>query len=167
METPVKPISNADTRSRRSAALPLSGLAKIDARDDGSGRRGYPAGTGSRGQSGHLDDKPPRQDPADEQRPPRLAGHILPAAGTLLGVTATLIALVKLLETQVQATVVDELASGIGIVFLVAAVFSYSSIRLELYPRASRYVERVADVAFVLGLMALAALTSLFAWQVL
>lgn len=103
----------------------------------------------------------------DDPAATRPATHILSTSGTMLGVTTTLIGLVKLLETQTQASRVDELAGGVLLLFLVAAVTSYSSIRTELRPAMSRRLERVADVLFVLGIVSLATVGLIFAWEVL
>jgi flagellar motor component MotA len=99
---------------------------------------------------------------------PRPATHVLSTAGTMLGVTATLVGLIKLLESQTHPRQVDELAGAVVVLFLLAAIASYASIRLEYRAeKLSRRSERIADVAFVLGLLSLAGLTILFAWQVL
>lgn len=84
----------------------------------------------------------------------------------MLGVTTTLIGLVKLLETQSQASPVDELAGGVLLLFLFAAIASYSSIRFEMKPSMSRRLERLADVAFILGVLSLAIVSLIFAWQI-
>lgn len=85
----------------------------------------------------------------------------------MLGATTTLIGLIKLLETQSRAYKVDEMAGGVVILFLCAAVLSYASIRLTVRPTMSRRMEWAAEAAFVVGLACLAALTVVFAWDVL
>lgn len=106
----------------------------------------------------------------DSQRPTpsfRPATHILSAASTMLGVTTTLIGLIKLLETQTRAYSVDEAAGGVVVMFLFAAVLSYASIRVDVAPQMSRRMERLADALFVVGLACLAVLTIVFAWDIL
>lgn len=106
----------------------------------------------------------------DDQRPaplPRPANHILSIAGTMLGVTTTLIGLIKLIETQTKASRVDEMAGAVVIVFLFAAVTSYASIRAGVRTALSQSMERLADAAFVIGLASLAVLAVIFAWEVI
>lgn len=93
--------------------------------------------------------------------------HILPTAGTMLGLCTTLIGLVKLLESQTVATAVDECAGVVGAFFLFSALTSYGSIRFERQPALSARLERIADACFMLGLCSLALLSLVFAYEVL
>ena len=97
----------------------------------------------------------------------RPATHILGMAGTMLGVTTTLIGLVKLLETQSIKLNIDELAGFLVIVFLFSAVMSYASIRTEERARLSKRLERSADLGFMVGLVTLGVLALVFAWEIL
>ncbi|MBM0207524.1 hypothetical protein JNW90_34505 [Micromonospora sp. STR1s_5] len=97
----------------------------------------------------------------------RPATHILGMAGTMLGVTTTLIGLVKVLETQSIKSNVDELAGVLVVLFLFSAVISYASIRTEDRARLSRKLERSADLAFMLGLLSLGVLALIFAWELI
>lgn len=51
-----------------------------------------------------------------------LSSHILPTAGTMLGICTTLIGLVKLFETRVGPSHVDEYAGLIAVLFLISAL---------------------------------------------
>lgn len=58
-----------------------------------------------------------------------LASHILPVSGTMIGVCATLIGLVKLAESKHGSSHVDEFAAVAAVTFLASALTSYLSIR--------------------------------------
>jgi hypothetical protein len=100
-------------------------------------------------------------------RPAGLTQHILPIAGTMLGICTTLIGLVKLLETQSVATLVDEFAGLVGACFLFSAILSYSSIRTEPRPALSSRLERGADAMFLVGLTSLSVLSLVFAFELI
>jgi hypothetical protein len=96
----------------------------------------------------------------------RLANHILPASGTMIGICTTLIGLVKIVESRSGPSVVDEYGAAIAVAFLFSALFSYLSIRLsEGSPTVGRRCERAADFAFLLGLVCLVGLIGLFAFE--
>ena len=97
----------------------------------------------------------------------RPAAHILGMAGTMVGVTTTLIGLVKLLETPSLKLNIDEPAGFLVIVFLFSAVMSYASIRTEERARLSKRLERSADLSFIVGLVTLGVLALIFAWELL
>ncbi|WP_153796899.1 hypothetical protein [Foetidibacter luteolus] len=77
-----------------------------------------------------------------------IAHHILGSSTTMIGVCITVITLFKLLNTRLQ-TYADELLSFDTLVFTVAALFSYASLRSNNNAR----LEQVADIAFFLGLL--------------
>jgi hypothetical protein len=94
-----------------------------------------------------------------------LPKHILPAAGTMLGICTTLIGLVKVVEPTVGASRVDEFASLTALLFLCSALVSYASLRRS--GPASQRLEQAADLSFLLGLVSLAAVSVLFAYEVI
>lgn len=94
-----------------------------------------------------------------------LSRHILPNAGTMVGVCTTLIGLVKLLEARIGPSHVDEYAALTAILFLVSAVASYLSIRLKDESDLAVRLERCADICFVLGLASLSMIAVLFAYE--
>ena len=102
---------------------------------------------------------------ADE--PAKLSPHILPTAGTMLGICTTLIGLVKVFEARVASSRVDEFAGLVAVLFLVSALSSYTSIRTGLRPRLSRMFERIADACFVVGLVGLASVSLFFAYELI
>lgn len=97
----------------------------------------------------------------------RLPQHILPTAGTMLGICTTLIGLVRIVEAQTGPSRVDELGGLVGALFLFSAIASYGSIRTESRATLSRRLERAADLCFLLGLASLAALSLVFAYELL
>ena len=94
-----------------------------------------------------------------------LSRHILPTAGTMVGVCTTLIGLVKILEARIGPSHVDEYAALTAILFLVSAIASYLSIRLGAGSDLEARLERSADICFVLGLVSLSIISVLFAYE--
>jgi hypothetical protein len=95
-----------------------------------------------------------------------LSRHILPSAGTLLGVCATLIGLVKLVGPKIGPTHVDQYAALTAVIFLTSAAASYVSIRHAHRPALSRRCELIADRCFMLGLVAITLIALLFAYEI-
>ena len=95
----------------------------------------------------------------------RLAQHILPNSATMIGVCVTAVGLVKVAEAHIGPSNVDNYSALAGIVFLVSAICSYMSLRVQ--GAVSVTLERIADVSFMLGLVALTGITMLFAYEVI
>ena len=72
--------------------------------------------------------------------------------------------LVKIIEHEAGQTLADEIVGTIALLFLASAVLSYFAIRNPRRPVLNLWLERVADGGFLLGLLAIAALTVLFAY---
>jgi hypothetical protein len=96
-----------------------------------------------------------------------LSKHILPSSGTMIGVCATLIGLVKVVEERIGESRVDEYAALASLLFLASAIASYISIRHPDRPRLSERCELVADQCFLVGLIGIAAITLLFAYSII
>jgi hypothetical protein len=96
-----------------------------------------------------------------------LASHILPVSGTMIGVCATLIGLVKLAEAKHGSSHVDEYAAMAAVTFLASALTSYLSIRYSNRARLSFQIERIADVIFLCGLIGITLVATLFAYEVI
>ncbi|MDB5650574.1 MAG: putative rane protein [Hyphomicrobiales bacterium] len=75
-----------------------------------------------------------------------LVRHILPSAGTMIGICATLIELVKLLEGQTGPTYADEWGAISALIFLFSAIFSYLAIGTVIRVRLRHMLERIADL---------------------
>lgn len=107
-----------------------------------------------------------RSEPAGGRDNPRLSSHILPAAGTMVGVCTTLIGLVKIAEAAGSPpSMVDQCYGLAALVFLASAFTSYLSMRADTQIRRATWLERLADWCFMAGLTALAAISLLFAWE--
>jgi hypothetical protein len=96
-----------------------------------------------------------------------LASHILPVSGTMIGVCATLIGLVRLAEAKHGSSHVDEYAALAAVTFLASALTSYLSIRYSDRAKFSFRVERMADVIFLCGLIGITLVARLFAYEVI
>ncbi len=83
----------------------------------------------------------------------RISNHILPTSATMIGVCMTVINIVKLVESQSGNSHADEFLAVDSVFFMISAVASYVSMRREETNRFGGYFERVADVAFILGLV--------------
>jgi uncharacterized membrane protein len=86
--------------------------------------------------------------------------HILPTAANLLGLCFVILSVIKVLKLG-DRTVIDELMAVAVVIFLIASIFSYASIRSKT--RTDLY-EKVADTVFLsgLGLLTLTALIIVF-----
>jgi hypothetical protein len=96
-----------------------------------------------------------------------LSKHILPSSGTMIGVCATLIGLVKLAEAHIGPSRVDEYAALASLLFLASAIASYVSIRHTGHERISERCEAIADQCFLAGLIGIAVITLFFAYEVI
>ena len=97
----------------------------------------------------------------------RLSNHILPNASTMIGVCVTAVGLVKVAEAHIGPSSVDNYCATAGVIFLLSAFCSYIALRSPEGSRAAMVLERIADVSFMLGLVALTAITLLFAYEVI
>ena len=83
----------------------------------------------------------------------------------MVGVCTTLISLVKIAEGRIGPSAVDKLYGITALVFLVSASASYVSMRKADEARAASLLERVADRCFIVGLIGLATVSVLFAYE--
>ncbi|MER2265960.1 hypothetical protein [Methylobacterium oxalidis] len=110
-----------------------------------------------------------RREPPGERKDEgsALSHHILPSAATMIGICTTLIGLVKIAEAQIGQSRTDEWVGLAALLFLVSALTSYLSLRLPMSRPVGRRLERAADLFFLLGLIALSALSLAFAYEVI
>jgi hypothetical protein len=99
----------------------------------------------------------------DRQR--ELAREILPASGTMIGVCTTLIGLVKVVEMQIGPSRVDEYISLATLVFVASALAAYAAIRYVHRPKLRDLFERAADYLFLFGLLVIAVIAVLYAYE--
>jgi hypothetical protein len=94
-----------------------------------------------------------------------LSRHILPTSATMIGVCTTFIGLVKVAESKIGPSHVDEYASLAALIFLVSATSSYLSMRYSRSAGFSARCERVADTLFLAGLFSITLIALLFAYE--
>jgi hypothetical protein len=88
----------------------------------------------------------------NERERKNMSQHILPIAANLLGLCFLILSLKKLWKVDGVARFVDKLDGVAIIVFLVASVLSYMSMRSR---ERSELYERIADIIFLAGLFML------------
>lgn len=94
-----------------------------------------------------------------------LSLHILPNAGTMIGICTTLIGLVKIAEGHIGPSHVDEYFGLAALLFLASALTSYLSMRALTGDRLGAQLERAADLCFMAGLIMLSLISLLFAYE--
>ena len=104
-------------------------------------------------------DLPARDDPLQER--------ILSTSGTLVGVCATLIGLVKVVEHRQGLSHVDEYAGCVGVVFVFCALLAYLALRTTRRGKAHLIVGTLADLLFLAGLIGLAGVSVMFAYDLI
>ena len=89
-----------------------------------------------------------------------ISHHILPTAANLLGLCFVILSFMKITKMGLE-TIIDELLASAIVIFLVACVFSYASIRSL---QRSGSFEQIADSVFLAGLalLTVAALVIVF-----
>jgi magnesium-transporting ATPase (P-type) len=107
----------------------------------------------------------PKPTPEDEAHG-RMAERILSTSGTMVGVCATMIGLVKLTEVRRGLSHIDELAGVTAVLFVFCALLAYLALRSRR-PLWRARLEATADLMFLIGLAALAVLGVLFAFDVI
>jgi hypothetical protein len=88
--------------------------------------------------------------------------HILPTSSNLLGLCFVILSFMKITRTGLE-TIIDELVSVAIVLFLIASIFSYGSLRSRRRPAV---LERVADLIFLSGLALLALISLVIAFEV-
>ncbi|HEY0220057.1 MAG TPA: hypothetical protein VGC26_09890 [Afipia sp.] len=96
-----------------------------------------------------------------------LSTHILPTSGTMIGVSATLVGLVKIVEVRTGPSHVDEYAALTTVLFLISAISSFVAMRYADRRRLSARCELIADQTFLIGLVSVAAIAIFFAYEII
>ena len=111
-----------------------------------------------------MTDDTERSQPQDDNQ---LQERILSTSGGMVGVCATLIGLVKVVERNGVLSHVDEYAGCTAVIFVFSALFAYLAIRAPRKGRVHSAFGAVADLLFVVGLIALAAISLMFAYDLI
>jgi len=94
-----------------------------------------------------------------------ISRHILPTSSNLLGICFVILNFIKLWKVgRVEQLVVDKLVGVSIILFLIASVLSYASMRSA---RKAESYEKIADIVFLIGLSFLALISIITAFEVL
>lgn len=96
-----------------------------------------------------------------------LSPHILGASVVMIGVSTTLVGLVKVAKAHMGQSHVDQYASLAGLLFLLSAGASYLSIRYGNRAGLGRRCEQMADLLFIVGLVGMSAISIFFAYEVI
>jgi uncharacterized membrane protein len=81
-----------------------------------------------------------------------ISHHILSTSSNMLGICFLIFSLIKVSQYEAKS-IMDEIIAFLIIVFLVACLLSYSSIR---FGKRGDLYEKVADIVFLVGLTVLA-----------
>jgi hypothetical protein len=96
-----------------------------------------------------------------------VAQQVFVVSAAMVGVCLTLMGLVSIISSLNQvATVTEELLAADSIVFLVACLSGYFSLRSESAEQARRF-ERVADVTFVVAMVTVVAIGAIVALRLI
>jgi hypothetical protein len=85
----------------------------------------------------------------------------------MIGVCTTLVGLVKVAELRRGSSHVDEYAAIVAVTFLASALTSYLSIRYSRWVQVSIWIEQLADIIFLCGLVGITLVATLFAYEVI
>ena len=93
-----------------------------------------------------------------------LSHHILPNSATMVGVCIMVISIVKTLGPGLTSYLIDKALAIDSLLFMVSALLSFLSIRLE---RPAVRLERWAEVIFLLGLASMTLITVIFSFEII
>ncbi len=82
-----------------------------------------------------------------------LSHHILPNSSMMLGVCMTVISIIKVVGVRHGQNKIAEAFALDSIFFLVSAVLSYASMRIDRQTEHAVRLEKFADASFVFGLL--------------
>ena len=101
-------------------------------------------------------------------RETELSVHILGVSAALVGVCLTVIGLLQVVQRLRNLnTPTDDLLAGDAVLFLVACLFAYSSLRSPSFGRQRRRLERAADGCFLCALAIMTFVAGAIAFQLL
>lgn len=94
---------------------------------------------------------------------PNLSHHILPNSATMVGVCITVISIVKGMNPGLTNFLIDKVLAVDSVLFMTSALLSFSSIRM---PESNQYLERWAEVLFLIGLVSMTLITVIFSFEI-
>lgn len=92
-----------------------------------------------------------------------LSRHILPNSATMVGVCIMVISIVKSMPSNMVSYLIDKALAIDSVLFLISALFSFLSIRLE---RSTLSLERWAEMIFILGLVSMTMIAVIFSFEI-
>ena len=92
-----------------------------------------------------------------------LSHHILPNSATMVGACIMVISIVKSLEPDLTNYLIDKALAIDSLLFMISALLSFSSIRLE---QSAERLERWAEVLFLIGLVSMTLITVVFSFEI-
>jgi hypothetical protein len=92
-----------------------------------------------------------------------LSHHILPNSATMAGFCIMAISLVKGMNPDLTSYLIDKALAIDSVLFLVSALLSFSSIRLQ---KSTENLERWAEIIFLLGLASMTLITLIFSFEI-
>lgn len=92
-----------------------------------------------------------------------LSHHILPNSATMVGVCIMVISIVKSMPADMVSYVIDKALAIDSLLFMVSALFSFLSIRLQ---RSTARLERWAEMIFILGLVSMTMIAVIFSFEI-
>jgi hypothetical protein len=91
-----------------------------------------------------------------------ISKHILPTSATMVGVSITVVSLVRLLEVHAGIeTIIDDVAAVAAVTFLLSVFLSFMSLRTP----DGAWGERYASLVFLFGLLLLVGCGLMLAWE--
>lgn len=93
-----------------------------------------------------------------------LSHHILPNSATMVGVCIMVISIVKSLPFNTVNHFIDKALAVDSVLFMVSALFSFLSIRLE---HSNLRFERWAEMIFIVGLVSMTMITVIFSFEII
>lgn len=92
-----------------------------------------------------------------------LSHHILPNSATMVGACIMVISIVKSMGPGLTNYLIDKALAIDSLLFMISALLSFSSIRLE---QSSERLERWAEVIFLIGLVSMTLITLVFSFEI-
>ncbi len=98
-----------------------------------------------------------------------LSEHILPNSSMMIGVCMTVISIIKVIGVSGNRHAIAEILAVDTLVFMISATFSYIAMRYEPSARAAAAanLEKIADIAFMVGLAITTLVGFLLAYEII